>query len=56
MLSKKYEISIIQVITNKNDKVSKKYDLVAKNKLTDEKTKETFFNKKQLVSWLMCLE
>jgi hypothetical protein len=56
MLSKKYEISIIQVITNKNGKVSKIYNTFVTNVKTREKFKDSFTNKKSLVSWLLCLK
>ena len=56
-LSKKYKITIIELTTAKNEKISKtfrvSYQLLNSDSLPDKKD---FKNKRELVGWLMCLE
>jgi len=57
-LSKKYKITIIEITVAKKEKISKNYT-VSYEKLNSEKVdpqKETFKNKRLLVSWLLCLK
>ena len=63
MLSKKYDISIIEVTKvkkdeeSKQDRISKSYTVNLKEKHEDAINEQSHFNsKKQLVSWLMCLD
>lgn len=55
-LSKKYKVTIVEIIVGKNEKLSKNYTVslerIYRNKLY--KTTERFNSKRQLVSWLMC--
>lgn len=57
MLSNKYDISLIEIKKAKDGKVSSSFTL--NYELIDNKSshkKEFFSNKRELVSWLMCLE
>lgn len=57
VLSKKYDISVVEVTKGKDNRVSKSYTINYKNKETKELNKQKrFCSKKELVSWLMCLE
>lgn len=57
VLSRKYDISVVEVTKGKDNKISKSYTINYKNKQTKELNKQKrFCNKKELVSWLMCLE
>lgn len=54
-LSKKYKVTIVEIIVGKNEKISKNYTVsleIYRDKLY--KTTERFNSKRQLVSWLMC--
>lgn len=56
-LSKKYDISLIEISKVKDDKVKKtiNFNYRALDKPKTENTCMTFYNKKDLVSWLSCL-
>lgn len=61
-LSKKYDISMIEI--RKPSKLGRKkiiskvinFNYKPKNSSPDENTCKTFYNKRDLVSWLLCLE
>ena len=56
-LSRKYSISLIEITTVKRKKIKKSYSF--NYKLKKGKTinkKETFYNKRDLLRWLSCLE
>lgn len=57
-LSKKYKITIVEITVAKEEKISRTYS-VSYYELEDaeqETTKETFYNKRSLARWLMCLK
>lgn len=55
MLSKKYDISVVEVTKAKEDGLSKSFTVNIKERQEDSINKQMHFkNKKQLVSWLMC--
>ena len=57
ILSKKYDISVVELTSAKDGKVSKNYTVHLKNKdALEKKYKKQFNNKKELVSWLICLD
>lgn len=54
-LSKKYDVSLIEIQTAKNEKISKVYRIYLKPlNENDEEIKNEFFSKRNLASWLMC--
>lgn len=55
-LSKKYKVTIVEIIVGKNEKVSKNYTVSLERIYRDKlyKTTEKFNSKRQLASWLMC--
>ena len=57
-LSKKYKITIVGITVAKEEKISRTYS-VSYYELEDaeqETIKETFYNKRSLARWLMCLK
>lgn len=57
ILSKKYDISVVEVTKAKEDGLSKSFTVNIKERQEDSINKQMHFkNKKQLVSWLMCLK
>ena len=55
ILSKKYDISVVEVTKTKEDGLSKSYTVNIKEKQEDSLNRQMHFNnKKDLVSWLMC--
>lgn len=57
-LSKKYKITIVEITVAKKQKISRTYS-VSYYELEDaeqETIKETFYNKRSLARWLMCLK
>lgn len=55
ILSKKYDISVVEVTKTKEDGLSKSYTVNIKEKSEESINKQMHFNnKKDLVSWLMC--
>lgn len=54
-LSKKYNVSLIEITSAKEKKISKVYRIMLKP-LNEEQEdiREDFSSKKQLVSWLIC--
>lgn len=57
-LSKKYKITIVKITVAKEEKISRTYS-VSYYELEDaeqETVKETFYNKRSLARWLMCLK
>lgn len=55
-LSDKYDISVIEIIKAKDKKIYKNYTVNIKTKDNEDKKQYHFNNKRQLVSWLTCLE
>lgn len=55
-LSDKYDISVIEIIKTKDKKIYKNYTVNMKTKDNEDKEQYHFNNKRQLVSWLTCLE
>ena len=55
-LSDKYDISVIEIIKAKDKKIYKNYTVNIKEKDSENKEQYHFNNKRQLVSWLTCLE
>lgn len=57
-LNKKYITSLVEVSCVKDNKFKKTYTFNYRKKKSSPKDnqKETFFNKRDLVSWLLCLE
>lgn len=55
-LSDKYDISVIEIIKAKDKKIYKNYTVNMKEKDSENKEQYHFNNKRQLVSWLTCLE
>lgn len=55
-LSDKYDISVIEIIKAKDKKIYKNYTVNIKEKDNENKEQYHFNNKRQLVSWLTCLE
>ena len=57
-LSKKYDISLIEIQTVREGRVCKTivFNYCPINEVTAEKQSKTFFNKRDLVSWLVCLK
>ena len=54
-LSKKYDVSLLEIQIAKNEKISKVYRIYLKPlNEKDEEIKNEFFSKRNLVSWLMC--
>lgn len=57
VLSKKYDISVVEVTKVKDEKFSKSYTVNIKEKKDDSFNEQMHFgNKKNLVSWLLCLD
>ena len=57
ILSKKYDISVVEVTKTKDNGLSKSYTVNIKEKQDGSINKQMHFNnKKSLVSWLMCLK
>jgi len=57
ILSKKYDISVVEVTKAKEDGLSKSYTVNIKEKTEDALNERMHFNsKRNLVSWLMCLD
>lgn len=57
ILSKKYDISVVEVIKGQEDRISKRYTVNYKLKKEDSINQQMHFsNKKSLVSWLLCLD
>lgn len=54
-LSDKYDISLIEISKVKDGRVTKTYNFNYKSD-SDENKCERFYNKRELVSWLLCLE
>ena len=56
MLSKKYKVTIVEIIVGIDGKVSKNYSVSFEQDNEGEMSKHTerFKNKRELVSWLMC--
>lgn len=57
-LSKKYKVTIVEIIVGKKEKINKSYTVSLERKYRKKlyKTTERFNSKRQLVSWLMCQE
>lgn len=56
-LSKKYDISVVEITKPKENIISKKYTVNIKEKNENDINKQMHFNsKRSLVSWLMCLD
>lgn len=57
-LSKKYKVTIVEIIVGKKEKINKSYTVSLERKYRKKlyKTTEKFNSKRQLVSWLMCQE
>lgn len=55
-LSKKYKVTIVEIIVGKDGKVSKNYSVSFEQEDEGEISRhnERFKNKRELVSWLMC--
>ncbi len=55
-LSKKYKVTIVEIIVGKDGKVSKNYSVSFEQEDEGEISRHTerFKNKRELVSWLMC--
>lgn len=55
-LSKKYKVTIVEIIVGKKEKINKSYTVSLERKYRKKlyKTTERFNSKRQLVSWLMC--
>lgn len=57
ILSKKYDISVVEVTKGQEDRVSKSYTVNFKEKQEGSINQQMHFgNKKNLVSWLLCLD
>lgn len=57
ILSKKYDISVIEVTKATEDKISRSYTVNIREKQEDAINEQMHFNsKRNLVSWLMCLD
>ena len=57
-LSSKYDMSLIEISKVKDGKVNKTYNFNYKpiNGMPTDNICERFYNKRELVSWLLCLE
>lgn len=56
-LSKKYNISLVELTTVKANKLNKAYLFNYKSiRKNGKNIKKTFYNKRDLASWLICLE
>ncbi len=55
ILSNKYDMSLIEIQNIKNGKIGKTYNFNYKLKDTKLNTSKRFNNKRELVSWLLCL-
>lgn len=56
ILSSRYDIKLNIFCKVDDNKLKKTYQIICDSKQTDKYYKEYFNNKKELVSWLLCLE
>ena len=56
ILSSRYDIKLNIFCKVDDNKLKKTYQIICDSKKTDKYYKEYFNNKKELVSWLLCLE
>jgi len=54
-LSEKYDISLIEITVVKDNRIKKVFNVNYKMHNEDQQ-KETFYNKRELLRWLLCLE
>lgn len=57
-LSKKYDVTLIEIQVAKEEKISKSFRITLKPLYDedDEEIRESFSSKQKLVSWLLCLK
>lgn len=54
-LSQKYDVSLIEIHSVRNGEIKKIYKIILDPADKEQKIiKESFYSKKQLVSWLLC--